>query len=163
MKVDAPQASDARAQLSALIGSVASGDSRALQAVYEKTSAKILGVIFKVLPQRHEAEEVLQDVYVTVWSKAAHFDAARGSPITWLATIARNKAIDRRRSMRSWGEELSDKVVDTVPDGAPSAFDNLEWSQDRDRLYACLDTLEPRLKTAISEAFLNGSTYLEIG
>jgi RNA polymerase sigma factor (sigma-70 family) len=162
MTTVAAPALEARAALSRLIAKVAKGDRNALQGIYEKTSAKLFGVILRILPTRDEAEEILQDVYLTVWLKAPQFDQERGSPITWLATIARNKAIDRRRSLRSYGEELSDTLIDSIPDGGPTALQEIEWSQDRERLFACLDTLEHRLKSALSEAFLNGHTYIEL-
>ncbi|RYE83861.1 MAG: RNA polymerase subunit sigma, partial [Hyphomicrobiales bacterium] len=71
---------------------VADGDRSALRDVYERTSAKLFGVCLRILSDREEAEDVLQEVYLTVWNKADRFDAARASPITWLATIARNRA-----------------------------------------------------------------------
>ncbi|MDB5596085.1 MAG: hypothetical protein JWM36_3046 [Hyphomicrobiales bacterium] len=117
MTTVAAPALEARDALSRLIAKVAKGDRNALQSIYNKTSAKLFGVILRILPTRDEAEEILQDVYLTVWLKAPQFDQERGSPITWLATIARNKAIDRRRSLRSYGEELSDTLTDSIPDG----------------------------------------------
>src|SRR5208283_5703201 len=72
----------------------------ALQTVYRLTSAKLFGVCLRILSDRSEAEDVLQEVYVTVWRKAADFDPSRASPITWLIAIARNRAIDRLRATR---------------------------------------------------------------
>ena len=66
--------------------------------VYQDTSAKLFGVCLRILKDRSEAEDVLQDVYVTVWRKAATFDPGRASPITWMVAIARNRAIDRLRA-----------------------------------------------------------------
>ena len=74
------------------------GDRAALQTVYRLTSAKLFGVALRILGERSEAEDVLQEVYVTVWRKAADFDAGRASPMTWLIAIARNRAIDRLRA-----------------------------------------------------------------
>src|SRR5215510_14602187 len=87
-----------RSQLAAALVRVASGDRAALRLVYQDTSAKLFGVCLRILNDRSEAEDVLQDVYVTVWRKAASFDPARASPITWLVAIARNRAIDRLRA-----------------------------------------------------------------
>lgn len=88
----------ARRQLTAALARVAAGDRAALRIVYQDTSAKLFGVCLRILHDRTEAEDVLQDVYVTVWGKAAAFDPGRASPITWLVTIARNRAIDRLRA-----------------------------------------------------------------
>src|SRR5437016_9486537 len=87
-----------RSQLAAALARVAAGDRAALRIVYQDTSAKLFGVCLRILNDRSEAEEVLQDVFVTVWRKAASFDATRASPITWLVAIARNRSIDRLRS-----------------------------------------------------------------
>src|SRR5260370_7324884 len=87
-----------RSQLGAALVRVAGGDRAALRIVYEDTSAKLFGVCLRILSDRSEAEDVLQDVYVTVWRKAGSFDPAKASPITWLVAIARNRAIDRLRA-----------------------------------------------------------------
>src|SRR5205807_10396961 len=90
-----------RSQLAAALARVAGGDHAALRIVYQDTSAKLFGVCLRILKDmkdRSEAEDVLQDVYVTVWRKAATFDPGRASPITWMVAIARNRAIDRLRA-----------------------------------------------------------------
>ena len=66
--------------------------------VYRDTAAKLFGVCLRILRDTGEAEDVLQDVYMTVWRRAATFDPGRASPITWLVAIARNRSIDRLRS-----------------------------------------------------------------
>src|SRR6266542_526657 len=95
-----------RSQLAAALVRVAGGDRAALRIVYQDTCAKLFGVCLRILKDRSEAEDVLQDVYVTVWRKAATFDPGRASPITWMVAIARNRAIDRLRS-RAAGGRLS--------------------------------------------------------
>src|ERR1700740_240397 len=93
--LQAMDAGESRSQLSAALARVASGDRAALRLVYQDTSAKLFGVCLRILNDRSEAEDVLQDVYLTVWRKAGSFDPSRASPITWLVAIARNRAIDR--------------------------------------------------------------------
>ena len=87
-----------RRQLAAAINRVAAGDQAALRLVYAETSAKLFGVCLRILGERSEAEDVLQEVYLTVWRKAASFDESVASPITWLVAIARNRSIDRLRA-----------------------------------------------------------------
>src|ERR1700730_12235016 len=93
MEVDAN-----RSRLMAARARGAGGECAALQIVYQDTSAKLCGVCLRILNDRSEAEDVLQEVYVTVWRKAATFDPARASPITWLVAVARNRSIDRLRA-----------------------------------------------------------------
>jgi RNA polymerase sigma-70 factor (ECF subfamily) len=151
-----------RSQLAAALARVASGDRAALRLVYQDTSAKLFGVCLRILSDRGEAEDVLQEVYVTVWRKASTFDAARASPITWLVAIARNRSIDRLRAGAvSRRLEPIDEALD-VRDQTPAADDMLERSQQYGRLSACLGELEKRHAAAIRSAFLEGSTYEEL-
>jgi len=89
-----------RSLIATALGRIPAGDRAALQTVYRLTSAKLFGVALRILGERGEAEDVLQEVYVTVWRRAADFDASRASPMTWLIAIARNRAIDRLRASR---------------------------------------------------------------
>jgi RNA polymerase sigma factor (sigma-70 family) len=151
-----------RSQLAAALGRVAAGDRTALRLVYQDTSAKLFGVCLRILNDRSEAEDVLQDVYVTVWQKAAAFDPARASPITWLAAIARNRAIDRRRSgaWRRRSEPI--EAAHSVSDSAQSAGERLELTDEQRRLAHCLDQLEAQHAAAIRAAFFDGDTYEEL-
>ena len=92
-----------RQELVAALQRTARGDRAAFRLVYEATSLKLYGIVVRILGRRDLADEVLQEVYVRVWQRAGDFDSASGSPITWLATIARNLALDeaRRKSPRS--------------------------------------------------------------
>src|ERR1700704_4924207 len=115
-----------RSQLVAALVRVAAGDRAALRMVYQDTSAKLFGVCLRILKDRSEAEDVLQDVYVTVWRKAAIFDPSRASPITWLVAAPRTRSIARLPSgavSRRWApiEEALD-----VRDDTPGATEVLE-------------------------------------
>ncbi len=93
-------ADEARAQLTAALTAVGRGDRAALRQVYDMTAAKLFGISLPYLwREGQRGEDVLQTVYIKVWERAGQFDAVRASPITWLATIARNGAIDWRRSV----------------------------------------------------------------
>lgn len=151
-------ADSSRALLSRAIARVANRDHDALKYVYRHTSAKLLGVVLRILNDREEAEDVLQDVYLTVWNKADRFDPEKASPITWLVSLARNRAIDR---LRSRGSRVMTGVqeAESLPDGAPLASARVEADEDKRRLDGCLEQLDPRHSGAVRRAFFEGLTY----
>ncbi|MFD2237012.1 sigma-70 family RNA polymerase sigma factor [Aureimonas populi] len=152
----------ARERLALRLRAVAQGDRVALRDVYDLTSAKLFGICLRILPDRQEAEDVLQDVYLTVWRKAEAFDPARASPVTWLATIARNRAIDRRRSLAGRHPPAAFEAALDVPDDDEGALAGLERAEDAHRLRACLEELDGRTRGAIARAFFAGLTYQEL-
>lgn len=134
------------------------GDRVSLKSLYDATSAKLFGVILRIVIDRSEAEDVLQEVFITVWRKAAEYDASRASPMTWLATIARNRAIDRLRSRASRPTstlELAAEVADT----APAADALVDASNNARRVHAALAELEPRHAAIIRAAYFDGLSY----
>ena len=151
-----------RSQLAAALVRVAGGDRAALRIVYQDTSAKLFGVCLRILKNRSEAEDVLQDVYVTVWRKAGSFDPARASPITWLVAIARNRSIDRLRSSAASRRAEPIEEASDISDPSPAASDILESAQEHRRLHGCLGELEARQSSAIRAAFLDGATYEQL-
>ena len=146
-------------QIGDLLKQVGDGDRRAFEALYRASSSVLLGVCMRVLADRGDAEEVLQDVFVTVWGKAAQFDPQRARGMTWLATIARNRAIDRLRSSPAAALRADFDVVETLCDPSPSPAIQAESASDRVRLDDCLQELEPRGQTLIRTAFFSGETY----
>ncbi len=148
------------AELARLLGDVAAGKPGALKDVYGRTSAKLYGISLRLLGDERDAQEVLQDVYASVWSKAGRFDSDKASAITWLATLTRNKAIDRLRQRRGPTESL-DQATE-VADGGPTALEVLEEEEDSARLAHCLGELDERARTMIRAAFFDGATYPEL-
>ena len=136
----------------------AAGDAAAFKTLYDATSAKLFGVILRILHERGEAEDVLQEVYTTVWRKAAEFDATRASPVTWMATIARNRAIDRLRARGSRPTTPLEAAAE-VRDTAPAADEMIDASDDARRLHAALNTLDARHAAAIRSTYFEGLTY----
>lgn len=140
------------------LAAVAQGDRAALRALYEATSSKLFGVALRILSDREEAEDVLQEVYITIWRRADRFDATRASPMTWLSTIARNRAIDRLRARGPMARADLDEGME-IADDAPGADTLIEAAQDAGRLHACLDELDERTRGVIRTAFFEGVTY----
>lgn len=153
-----PQA--ARNELTRLLERTAAEDRQSLKSLYECTSAKLYGICLRLLRDEADAQDVLQEVYLSVWRKAASFDSTRASPITWLATIARNRSIDRLRARQAPTEDLGAAV--DIPDDGPSSFQVLETADDAARLRRCLEELESRARDAIRSAFFDGATYPEL-
>lgn len=147
-------------ELVPVLQSIAGGDRAALALLYRRTSAKLHGICMRLLGSDAEAEDVLQEVYVTVWQKADRYDAAKASPITWLAVLARNKAIDRLRVRRLATSDLDE--AGEVADDSPSAFDLVESGQESHRLNNCLEELDENQRAMIRAAFLDGATYPEL-
>lgn len=145
-----------RDELVAALHRTGLGDRAAFRRLYEATSAKLLGVALRILADRQLAEDVLQDTYLTVWRKAGTFDPARASPITWLVTIARNRAIDRLRAGR---ESRPIEAAAHLADDAPSPAQAAEASDEVRRLNDCMDELDDRTGAAIRTAFMEGVTY----
>lgn len=151
-----------RSLIAAALGRIPAGDRAALQTVYRLTSAKLFGVCLRILGERGEAEDVLQEVYVTVWRKAADFDASRASPMTWLIAIARNRSIDRLRSSRqSRNMEPIDQAAG-IADSSAIADSALESLQEHARLHGCLDGLATHERAALRGAFFDGNTYEDL-
>lgn len=106
------------------------------------------------------ADEVLQEVYIRVWQRAGDFDAASGSPITWLATIARNLALDEARRKTPRSLEEFPEILQLPSDDDPLA--NQERNEDARRLQACLERLEPEKRELVLLAYHYGMTREEI-
>ncbi|MEO6264285.1 MAG: sigma-70 family RNA polymerase sigma factor [Luteimonas sp.] len=151
-----------REQLRNWLLATATGNRRAFEDLYQRTSAKLFGICLRILHERSEAEEVLQDVYLTIWRKAAQYDGERASPITWLAMIARNKAIDRLRVGRIDRTAVPiDFAAELADEGMPAAA-LVEAAAESQRLQNCLDELSGEQRGAIRVAFFEGCTYEEI-
>lgn len=146
--------------LASLLIAIATGDRSALADLYRRTSAKLYGIAVRVVGDPAAAEEILQDVYLTVWNKAAMFETDRASPITWMATITRNRAIDRKRRLTLPMAPI--EAASAVADDFPLASEIAEQREETGRLYDCLGQLDDRTRELIVEAFLGGATYPEL-
>ncbi|ALX11476.1 hypothetical protein P350_07910 [Burkholderia cepacia JBK9] len=149
-----------REELNRLLLDVGTGDQDAFSILYRRTSAKMFGVCVTMLRDRGEAEEVLQEVYVTVWHRAGTFDPALASAITWLGAIARNRAIDCLRRHRE--VRVDESTMEEAVDERPSPVTVAESSEERRRLEHCLENLPVTQRSVVREAFFSGATYAEL-
>ncbi len=121
------QAQTVASDLSALLARVAARDKAAFSALYDLTSAKLYGVVVRILHRRDLADDILQEVYIRIWERAVDYDAAKGSPIAWMAAIARNRALDEVRRKALVSIEDAPETLDVASD-EPSPLDNLNQS-----------------------------------
>lgn len=143
-----------------LIDRVALGDRSAFSTLYDRTSAKLMGVCLSVLKDRAAAEDAVQDAYVKVWRNAERYRSNGLSPMTWLITIARNTAIDRLRRRRA-GED-AETPIDSLPSGAMSPEGAAIAASEARRIVTCLDELETDRRAAVTGVYLQGLSYADL-
>ncbi|QFT62525.1 RNA polymerase sigma-70 factor, ECF subfamily [Roseivivax halotolerans] len=148
-------------EIEAFIARIVMKDRAAFSALYDRTSAKLFAVSLRVLNDRAEAEEALQEAYLRVWHRAELYRANGYSPMTWLITLTRNVAIDRRRKKKpSTGEALD--AADTMPDQGPGPEAQAALNSEARALYGCLGELPPDRAEMVQKAYLDGWTYAEL-
>jgi RNA polymerase sigma factor (sigma-70 family) len=130
----------------------------AFRLVYLLTYNKLFERCFRICGERSATEDVLADVYLTIGKRAGGWDAARGSPITWLATIARNRSIDWCRAQAARGIELSDELYED-PDDTPNGKTYLLAAERPAPTQRSLRELKPEQESAIRSALFGGLTY----
>jgi RNA polymerase sigma-70 factor (ECF subfamily) len=158
-------------ELSRLLARSGLGDRAAFATLYERSSPHLLGVILRIQRDRAQAEDILQEVYVNVWRAARCFDAAQSQPLTWLTSIARNRAIDSLRRTQTQPQlqthfsnpdnEDSD-VYDTVASDAPGPLDLLSRASDARALAACMEGLSAPQRQSVALAFFDGLSHAEV-
>ena len=146
--------------ISTLISRIALGDRAAFRALYTATSTKLFGVCLRVLKNRTDAEDVLQESFVKIWHNANKYQVSGYSPITWLVTIARNQAIDRLRARRPESLELDQAAEVADSGGTPEQL--IVQSSEAKKLYECMAKLTPGRAEAVKAAYMEGYTYQEL-
>lgn len=148
---------NARVDIGELLCRTSGGDRAAFRALYEEAGGQLFAICLRMVRDRNEAEDVLQEAFVKIWQKSYMFDPARGEGIAWLATIARNSALDRlRRPGRADQpyDELAVAELDTH-------FDSYDTATAAD-LRNCLQSLRSEYHKAIVLAYMNGMTHEEL-
>jgi RNA polymerase sigma-70 factor (ECF subfamily) len=142
-------------RLENLLSAVAGGDEAAFAELYQATSSKLLGVALRILRNREVSEEVLQEAFFKVWERAGDYNPAIAAPVTWMAAIVRNRALDevRRRVVRPTGDESE---LEYLESGDEHPIAALERAEDVERLLSCLEGLEPEKKEMVRLAYLDG-------
>ena len=134
---------------------IAARDAAAFAALYKQTNAKLYGVVARILTRGDVAADVLQEVYVRIWEKAGEFDPLKGSPLAWMATIARNRALDEVRRVRPVS-------LENQPEGFEPAAEEIDPLAPRERserlaaLVDCLKALDEEKRAIVLLAYYRG-------
>lgn len=160
-------------ELAALLARAGVGDRSAFAVLYDRTCAHLLGVVLRIQRDRALAEDILQEVYVNVWRAARGFDAAQSQPLTWLTSIARNRAIDSLRrqhtqptlqSLHRGGDDDSDEGdgLDQVADEAGGPLELLSQAADARALSRCMQGLSAQQRQSVAMSFYDGLSHSEV-
>jgi RNA polymerase sigma-70 factor (ECF subfamily) len=151
---------------SSLLHRVAQGDEQAFEELYGRSSPVLYALVLRILHDPDEAAEVLQDLYRDVWRKAGSYDAQRGSPMAWLVTMARSRAIDRLRSAATQTQRETDSIEDMLtgdlPDRAPDPFEIRADQEQRELVAKAMAELPAAQQEALELAFYGGLTHTQI-
>lgn len=158
---------DDRDDVERLLSRIALRDATALKTLYHLTASRLLAVAFRVMQDRALAEDVLQEVFVTVWNQSAQRASGQSLTLAWLCVVTRNRAIDALRKKKPetplhWHDGDGQEHFHDIPDTTGSPLDNLLAHEDGWRLGQCLGGLEGEPRQAVLLAFYEGLTHMEI-
>jgi len=156
--------------LSQLLARSGLGDRAAFATLYDKTSSHLFAVVLRINRDRAQAEDILQEVYVNVWRAASGFDAAQAQPLTWLTSIARNRAIDSLRRAQTQpqlqtataNDDEETDVYDAVADETPGPLELLSRAADARALSQCMQGLTAQQRQSVALAFYDGLSHAEV-
>lgn len=146
-----------RDEIEQMMAQIALRDRSAFAALYDATNGKLFSVCLRVLRNRTDAEEALQEIYLRIWNKADQYAVTGHSPMTWLITVTRNHCIDRLRQKTRRSEEGGD--LTTFADHTPGPEAQVIAKSERSAIDGCLDELTPEHSQAVRQAYLDGDTY----
>lgn len=144
-----------------LISKIALRDRNAFDKLYSQTSSKLFGVLCRLLTDRAEAEDALQEVYVRIWQKADRFATQDASAMSWVYAIARNHAIDRLR-VRKTNTSPIDDLAGILADDANTPEQNAIASGEAAEVAHCMDKLDDVRASAVRAAYMEGYSYQEL-
>ena len=154
-----PSEPDQRFADIALLERVTARDQQALSALYDRHSRLLFTLIVRIVRDRAESEEVLQEVFLTVWTKAATFNATLGSPVGWLVHLSRNRAIDHFRAGGVRARTVENAEAPPIGDNPEEAASR---NQERSRVRSALDMLPDEQRALIEQAYFRGMTHSEL-
>lgn len=151
----------------ALVGRIARGDSAAFAVFYDRHAPQVLGLLFKMLRRRAEAEEMLQEVFLQIWREAERYRPRGSTPRGWVFMVARSRAIDRIRSSNARRRREEATAADPAGSANPSTVapagpERLEERERRRQVAAALAELPAEQRAAIEHAFFGGLSHREV-
>lgn len=153
----------------ALMEGIAAGDRAALSAFYDRYSPHVLAVCLRILRDRSEAEEVMVDVFWEVWDRAERYNPSRGAPRTYLMTLTRSRAIDRRRSRGLAAVSLDASVMGLSSEGqagraggSATALERAVAQEERDLVRRAVEQLDSAHRQVVEMSFFDGLSHSEI-
>ena len=149
-------------ELDALLRQVASGDSAAFADVYDLTKTRVYGLVTRVLRDPGYGEETTQEVYLEVWRTASRYDAAKGSALAWLLTMAHRRAVDRVRAEQAGSRRESRYSAVSADPASDVVADSAIAGDERRRVTECLDALTDAQRQCIELAYYEGLTYSQV-
>ena len=148
--------------LSLLLERIANEDAAALRSLYELSSSKLFGLALRILVRREWAEEVLQDSFINIWRFAGDYRKGLSAPMTWMAAIVRNRALDHLRRVNSAETEWSETLDDLLPTSEPSPAELTSMSQQARQLAICMQRLDASQRQAVALAYLRDQSHSEV-
>lgn len=149
-------------RLGPLLVASAGGDTSAFAQLYDALAPRVLGMVVRILRDRHQSEEVTQEVFLQVWQNAPRFDPQRGSATSWVLTTAHRRAVDRVRSSESTRRRDDAHAERSVETAFDETADQVEASMEAARVRAALTVLTPLQREAIELAYYGGHTHVEV-
>jgi RNA polymerase sigma-70 factor (ECF subfamily) len=141
---------------------LAAGDASVVGSLYDRHARAVFSLAVRVLGDRADAEEIVQDVFAQVWSQASRFDAARGTFAAWVLMMTRSRAIDRLRARRAGGASVAAEMVAEPVDPIPTQEQSAIAGEDADRMRGALQDLNASQREAIELAYYEGLSQSEI-
>lgn len=149
-----------------LLARVVKGDQQAFSQLYDHSSTLLFTLAVRILGNQEEAAELLQDVYLEVWRKVSHYDVGRGTPIAWLVTLTKSRAIDRLRAKTARGYRVTNSLeagtATQVVDPGPSPFETQADQDLRRAVRTALAELPEAQQQPIELAYYEGLSHAEI-
>jgi RNA polymerase sigma-70 factor (ECF subfamily) len=145
-----------------LLRRIAGGDAAALRVLYDALAGRVVAIAQRILGDRQAAEDVAQETFVEAWRRAGQYDPARGGATAFVMTIARSRAIDRKRGAGTAQRALEAARAEPNASGAPLPFELAEQRRERERVLAALSALPAEQRAAIELAYFEGLTQREI-